>query len=340
MIRNQVREASLRLPERQREALELRDRDGRSYEEIAAALGMNRGAVGKLIARARINLYDELRGTPLASLVPSPDCERALPLIAMREDGELEAAAEDPRWLDSHLADCERCALAVEQMGEAEAAYRGGASADPGRETDRRATVAVGPMPTRRRRAILAAALAGLLLAGGFVVVLAGAANTSDPVEPAAIGAPDQGADVGGSGAAPVPRDGKDNGAKRHRGEGDETKASDGRAGRVAGAGGGQTTAAPVAAPVQGNGRGGPSDRGSGGGRPSGKAAVQPSPQTVAAKPTGKPKRAAPPAPAPSSTASTPPPASESTAGAAEEAADGPGRSEEAPGKPANRPSH
>jgi len=57
-----------RLPERQREALELREREGMSYERIAARTGTGPGRVAQLLERARINLYDELRGTPLAAV--------------------------------------------------------------------------------------------------------------------------------------------------------------------------------------------------------------------------------------------------------------------------------
>jgi hypothetical protein len=44
------------LPERQRDAVVLRELEGRSYEEIAAALGVTGGAVRQLLNRARTNL--------------------------------------------------------------------------------------------------------------------------------------------------------------------------------------------------------------------------------------------------------------------------------------------
>ena len=114
----------MRLPARQREALTLREREGLSYDEIAAVMEVNRGTVAQLISRGRINLVDELRGTALASIAaPSSECERALPLIAMRDDGQLEADSRDATWLDDHLAGCERCRLGVEVMREAGAAY-------------------------------------------------------------------------------------------------------------------------------------------------------------------------------------------------------------------------
>lgn len=334
----EVRDASTRLPERQREALELRDREQRSYEEIAVALGMHVGAVGQLIARARINLYDELRGTALASVVPSPDCERALPLIAMREDGQLEASSEDADWLDSHLADCERCTIAVEQMREAEAAYRGQEPPDPSRETDRPTAIAAPAVPTRRRRRAIATAFAGLLLLGGLAAILAGADRSAAPVEPAAVKASEQGAGQGKSGAAVAGGKGKGEG-----GESDKAKTSNDDAGSVGEADEGQaaateTASAPIAVAAPNDGGGETSNRGSGEGRPSGKAAVEPTHQTAASKPSAKPKPAAP-SPVPSSTASAPAPAPESTA-PTEEPADEPGHRGEPPGKPADRPPH
>jgi hypothetical protein len=333
---DEVRDASVRLPERQREALELRDREQRSYEEIAASLEISPGAVAQLIAHARINLYDELRGTALASVAPSPECERALPLIAAREDGELEPASEDARWLDSHLAGCERCTLAVGQMREAELAYRAQQFGDSSGETARPAAVAGTPVPARRRRhTILAAALTGLLVLGGLAAILAGADRSAAPVEPAAVEASERGADPGKSGAAPSGDKGKSAGGKSHR-----AKTPDEGAGSVGEADGRQpreTASAPVAAPAQNDGGGEPSERGSDTDRPSGKAAVEPTHQTAASKPSAKPKPAAPSSPAPSSTASAPAPAPESTT-PSEEPADEPGHRGEPPGKPADRP--
>src|SRR5204863_4909802 len=45
-----------RLPERQRDAIVLRELEGRSYEEIAVALGVTDGAVRQLLNRARTTL--------------------------------------------------------------------------------------------------------------------------------------------------------------------------------------------------------------------------------------------------------------------------------------------
>jgi RNA polymerase sigma factor (sigma-70 family) len=60
------------LPERQRNALVMRELEGRSYAEIAVALGANDGAVRQLLNRARVTLRDTA-----ALLMPPPLVARA-----------------------------------------------------------------------------------------------------------------------------------------------------------------------------------------------------------------------------------------------------------------------
>lgn len=166
----EIAPASARLPERQREALELREQEGLSYEEIAARLDTSWTSVAKLIAHARINLYDELHGTILASVAPSAECERALPLIAARGDGELDATAAEATWLDIHLEECGRCRRGVEEMSAARAACGG-----------------QGPSVARpsRRDATLALGLAALLLFAGVAAAMRGGGD-STPADSAA----------------------------------------------------------------------------------------------------------------------------------------------------------
>ena len=137
----EIRAANATLAPRQREALALRELEGLSYDEIAELMAMNRNSVAQLISRARIALRDALRRTALRSIAPgTPQCERALPLIAMRDDGQL-TAADDAGWLDAHLAVCERCVLGREAMAEAGASYRIWAPV-PALEILRRETIA------------------------------------------------------------------------------------------------------------------------------------------------------------------------------------------------------
>ncbi len=122
---DEIRAANERLPERQREALALCELEELSYDEIAEIMDMNRNSVAQLISRARIKLRDELRGGALASIaVSSPECERALPLIAMRDDGQLDVESDDATWLDSHMSTCHTCRLGLEAMQEAGTSYR------------------------------------------------------------------------------------------------------------------------------------------------------------------------------------------------------------------------
>jgi len=224
--REEIREANARLPERQREALALRELEGLSYDEIAAALEMNRNSVAQLISRARINLRDELRGTALASVATSStECERALPLIAARDDGQLDPESGDAAWLNAHLSSCDTCHVATEAMREAGVSYRAWApvAIAPAlfRETMARAAGLTGsdwsevterrlarPTPTgdlpglpaayrggeggvgrKRRRKAMLAVLAVLLLAAGLAAALAGElddATAPDPMPAAA----------------------------------------------------------------------------------------------------------------------------------------------------------
>jgi Sigma-70, region 4 len=336
--REEVREASTRLPNRQREALALCDLEQLSYEEIAAIMGVRPGSVAQLISRARINLYDELRGTVLASIAaPSPDCERALLLIAAREDGHLEAISGDADWLDAHLAGCDRCRLGVEQMREADASYRAWASTAAPVESLPGTPSADLRAASRRRlprgRAALAGALAALLLLGGLAAVLVGDDGTPAPASPAAgtaSGEPEPGAKSAAAGR-------EKGGAAKEKAR--SSKPAEDSSGTIAADAGPSPVAAPAHAPSGGDS---PSEPASGPIRPSGKTGVEPTRQTSAPKPSPKPKPAATatpapqPAPAPEAAAA---PAAEAPS-PAEEPSDEPGRRAEAPGKPSSHPPH
>ncbi|HET8755647.1 MAG TPA: sigma-70 family RNA polymerase sigma factor, partial [Solirubrobacteraceae bacterium] len=120
----QIRAANALLPTRQREVLALRELEELSYDEVAEIMGMNRNSVAQLISRARLNLRDALRRGALGAIpAASPDCEAALPLLALAQDNGLDDAARAD-WLAGHLAGCATCRVRVEAMEEAGAAYR------------------------------------------------------------------------------------------------------------------------------------------------------------------------------------------------------------------------
>jgi len=123
-LQSDVHAANARLPERQREVLVLRELEELSYEDIGEIMGMKANAVAQLISRARIKLRDELRGDALASVASSsPECQRALPLLALEQDGQLEDS-DDSDWLSAHLDDCDTCRVSRSAMQEAGLSYR------------------------------------------------------------------------------------------------------------------------------------------------------------------------------------------------------------------------
>jgi hypothetical protein len=115
--------ATGRLRPEHREALALRELIGLDHAGVAAATGVERDAVAPLLARARIGLRAELRGTP-----PVPEeCveyERTLRTATARQDGEP-VSAEDEDWLFAHLGECPECARAHAAMLEGSTCYRG-----------------------------------------------------------------------------------------------------------------------------------------------------------------------------------------------------------------------
>jgi len=308
--------ASMRLPVRQREALALRELCQLSYEEIAAIMETSRSSIAQLTSRARINLSDELRGTVLASVVaPSPECERALPLIAMRQDGQLEDGSREEAWLDVHLATCDRCRLGVEAMREADASYRSWAP------------IAAGPTRSRRRRPALAAGLATLLLVAGAAAVLLQDDPAAPPLDPTADAAPAPKTAAGQAGNGATAKT-KSEAAQK----GKKSKAATGANATQASADAGTPTPVVTQASAE-SGSGEPAATPD---RPPGETGVEPTQRTSTPKPSRKPQPAtttaavSEPAPAPAAATEEPPPA--------EEPVSEPPRRKDPPGKAVGRP--
>src|SRR5437588_10509058 len=100
-VARELAAATAGLPLAEREALALRELLGLGYEEIAEVAGVSPDAVAPLLAAARLHLRAELRGVG----APQPACdepERGLRTMALRQDGEDVAAADDD-WLIDHL---------------------------------------------------------------------------------------------------------------------------------------------------------------------------------------------------------------------------------------------
>ncbi len=116
--------ANARLPERHREAMALRELLGLSYDEIAAVMGLETAAVAPLLARSRLRLRAELRGPLPPSAEGCAPQDRAIRLLARRQDSEL-VSRQDDVWLIEHLGTCEPCERAHAAMLEASVCYRG-----------------------------------------------------------------------------------------------------------------------------------------------------------------------------------------------------------------------
>ena len=113
--------ATARLPERQREALALREGSRLSYTDVSQVMGIGVAAVAPLLARARLRLREELRGA-----VTSPSCgerDKALTALACRQDAEPQSPGAE-QWLTEHLSECDACTQAHAAMLEASLRYR------------------------------------------------------------------------------------------------------------------------------------------------------------------------------------------------------------------------
>ncbi len=121
-VARELATAAARLPERQREALALRELVGLSHAEIGTVAGVEADAVAPLLAGARLALRTELRGEG-PERPPCDERERALRTIARRQDGEPVSEADED-WLIEHLGHCVGCARAHSAMLEASACYR------------------------------------------------------------------------------------------------------------------------------------------------------------------------------------------------------------------------
>ena len=123
-VARELAAATARLPERQREALALRELLRLSYEQIGHVMEIDRAAVAPLLARSRLRLRAERRGS--AGDADTGTCEehdRSLRLLASRQDSEP-ISQDDDEWLLTHLGECAVCGMAHAAMLEASVCYR------------------------------------------------------------------------------------------------------------------------------------------------------------------------------------------------------------------------
>jgi RNA polymerase sigma-70 factor (ECF subfamily) len=131
------------LPEEYREVVVLRDVEGLSTLEAAAAVGVSAEAIKSRLHRARSALRDALRPVlePEAG-VPSAQCPAIAEVFSQKLEGELTKDA--CAVMEQHLATCPACASACDALRTALGACR------------REASVSVRPAVQARVRAALA----------------------------------------------------------------------------------------------------------------------------------------------------------------------------------------
>ena len=104
-----------RIPETQREAIVMRELEGRSYREIATVMGLSTSALETLLFRARRSLADELENVVT--------CQNAELALSKSIDGRL--SRKERRRLDEHLADCPDCARLAATQQRRRRAFKG-----------------------------------------------------------------------------------------------------------------------------------------------------------------------------------------------------------------------
>ena len=104
-----------RIPPSQREALVMRELEGRPYREIAELLGMSTSALETLLFRARRSLAEELE-----NLVTCQSAELAL---SRQSDGRI--SRKERRRLDAHVAECPSCARFSQTQARQRKAFKG-----------------------------------------------------------------------------------------------------------------------------------------------------------------------------------------------------------------------
>jgi RNA polymerase sigma factor (sigma-70 family) len=104
-----------RIPPNQREALVLRELEGRSYNEIAETLNLTKSALETLLFRARRSLADELEN--------AATCDRAELGLSRQLDGRI--SRKERRRLLDHIAECPSCARLQVAQGKQRRAFKG-----------------------------------------------------------------------------------------------------------------------------------------------------------------------------------------------------------------------
>jgi hypothetical protein len=119
----ELERANAALPNRQREALALRELSRLSHAQIGRVMELEIAAVALLLARSRVGLREALRGVFAREGAPCIERDRALRILARRHDSEPVDAVDD-EWIFDHMGECPGCERAHAVMLEASFRYR------------------------------------------------------------------------------------------------------------------------------------------------------------------------------------------------------------------------
>lgn len=128
-LRDQLERALGSLSEEQREVVLLRDMEGLSAPEVAAALNLSVEAVKSRLHRARASLRGALAALEqVAPQRPGPGCPDVLAAFSQKLEGEL--GSEDCAAMEKHLEVCPACSEACSALRTALGACRAQATGE------------------------------------------------------------------------------------------------------------------------------------------------------------------------------------------------------------------
>jgi RNA polymerase sigma factor (sigma-70 family) len=210
---HQVRRSTARLNGRQRRALVLREVDGRSYPEIAEAMGISPDALAQVLARARTRLRSEYRREQGPDAAVGTPCDSIRNLLSSYLDGHVTPAVKVD--VAAHLAGCFDCRDVLATYREAGIQLRAAGPLSPlAALLERAVAIVQGAVAHTTGTAAAVAGSAAIVVAGGGGLVVAhhvaprphdaaaAAASTSSVAASATTGAGGRLVRDGASGAA------------------------------------------------------------------------------------------------------------------------------------------
>ena len=172
-LAGRVEDALAELDADARHALELRERDQRSYADIASELGVRRENVADLLVAARLAVRAHVRDAPLPPR-RSGQCGPARRVMAAQQDGEAVGGGDIDK-LREHLEGCRPCRDARRDLREAALACSAWRRTDPSEQpAPPDAPAPRAPAAAGRRRLALAVAVAVVVVLVIVLVALGG----------------------------------------------------------------------------------------------------------------------------------------------------------------------